>query len=80
MPGNPAGAARSYVASLRISINFNGGAALQKLALPTHTNILSIQILILLPGENNHIPYMGGMVSKLVFLKFVSNSHGVRVD
>ncbi|WAQ93605.1 TSP1-like protein [Mya arenaria] len=60
VPGNSNGPAKSYANGLMITLNFDGGAAMDKLELPTHTNIHSIKILILLPGEINHIPFNGG--------------------
>jgi len=62
MPGHPSGPAKSYLSGLQITINFDGGAALDKCQLPTHTNIISIKILVMLPGEIEPIPMNGGQV------------------
>ena len=67
VPGNPKGPASSYMPGFQIILNFDGGAALNNLMLPNHGNILTIKILILLPGETSHIPYMGGQVGHMVF-------------
>lgn len=65
MVNSPKGPAKSFMTNLEIIINFDGGAALDTLDLPTHLNILTIKIMIMLPGETSAIPYMGGMVCTL---------------
>jgi hypothetical protein len=75
LPGRTKGPAKSYLSHLRITIKFSGGAALDKLAMPTHSNILKIQIMIMLPGETNLIPYMGGMVRVLCIPKFIARNY-----
>ena len=67
LPNNPRGPAKSMVDNLKITVSFNGGAAMNSISLPTHDNILTIKILILLPGEANPVEYMGGLV-RLFFL------------
>lgn len=69
LPGHPDGPVKSVLDGFQITINFLGGAALNKILLPTHDNIMSVKILILLTGETNHIPYMGGQVLECLLIK-----------